>query len=109
MTAMSFKSWYSRMNKPSQAKRVLLVTVAQSVVLYATPVWVHAAKYKKYAAELNTLQRKLVMGITRAYRTIPLSANLVLVNTPPLDLVANEIAQSMGKTTAEKNPLDNKP
>lgn len=48
-------------------------------------------------ADLNRLQRKLAIGITRPYRTIPLNTSLVLANIFPLDLMANKSAGTMGK------------
>lgn len=101
-TATALQRLYPRMDGPRYSKRVLLASVAQSVVLYAAPAWVQAMNYKKYAAEVNKLQRKLAIGITRAYRRIPLLTSLVLANNPPLDLLAKERACTMCKIPAEK-------
>lgn len=83
-TAVSLKVMYLGMNRLSQAKRALLPTVTQSLVLYSITIRGHATKYKNYAAELNTFQIKLTMGIGRAYRTIWLSMRLILANIPSL-------------------------
>lgn len=59
-------------------------------------------QYKKYAAVVNRLQRKLAIGISRAYRTVSLANSLVFANIPPLDLVVKQRASTWGKAQADK-------
>ena len=53
-----------------EGKRRLLASVADSVVLYAAPVWRVALCKKRNRARLRSAQRVLAIRICRAYRTV---------------------------------------
>ena len=75
-----------------EGKRRLLATVADSIVLYAAPVWVKAMKSKRNRRVLRSTQRRLALRICRAYRTVETDAALVLARTVPWDLAVKERA-----------------
>ncbi|KAL4083185.1 hypothetical protein QTP88_028515 [Uroleucon formosanum] len=79
---------------PSQSKRALLGTVANSKMLYASPTWaVRGTKTAKNRAELARAQRTVALRITRAYRTVSGDASSVLASMLPADLLATERAR----------------
>lgn len=79
---------------PSQSKRALLDTVANSKMLYASPTWaVRGTKTAKNRAELARAQRTVALRITRAYRTVSANASSVLASMLPADLLATERAR----------------
>ncbi|KAL4131831.1 hypothetical protein QTP88_009080 [Uroleucon formosanum] len=74
---------------PSQSKRALLGTVANSKMLYASPTWaVRGTKTAKNRAELARAQRTVALRITLAYRTVSGDASSVLASMLPADLLA---------------------
>lgn len=73
----------------SSRKKVIASTVISSL-LYAAPVWAKAIKYKVYNEKMNSVLRKLCIGITAAYRTAPGTALGVLAGIPPADLLMEE-------------------
>nr|CAI5832218.1 unnamed protein product [Callosobruchus analis] len=75
---------------PSSRKRELLCAVAQSVVLYGAPVWEKATTRKRHQQTLDTLQRKALLRVASAYRTVSTRALQVITAIPPLYLLAEE-------------------
>lgn len=53
--SIALKKLYPKINKPSQVTRILLASVAQSMVSYAAPVWHQISQNKKYSDLLNIL------------------------------------------------------
>jgi hypothetical protein len=73
-----------RVNGASDTKRRLLASVADSIVLYAAPVWgSEALKTQDNINILEKTQRKAALRISRAYRTISTDAAMVLAGTIP--------------------------
>ena len=80
-----------RVNGVSEEKRRLLATVAESMVLYAAPVWGDMALRTAVNRRcLRSAQRSLAIRVSRAYRTVATDALLVLARTLPWDLLAGE-------------------
>nr|CAH7734770.1 unnamed protein product [Callosobruchus chinensis] len=75
---------------PSSNKRVLLHGVVQSIVLYGAPVWGKALQRKKYRMMVDRVQRKSLLRVASAYRTVSAAAVQVVTGTPPLSLLAEE-------------------
>lgn len=72
-------------------RRRLLATVAESIMLYAAPVWQQPAlKGKRNRGRLDRVQRLLALRICRAYRTVGTEAAMVLADTIPWELKARE-------------------
>lgn len=75
---------------PSYQKRILLVSVIQSTLLYGAEVWADALKIESNRHILASVQRRGALRVTSAYRTVSEAAVLVLAGTPPIDLLARE-------------------
>ena len=75
---------------PRKAKRRLVASVVNSMLLYAAPIWTSALNYHPILKKLFSAQRGVVMRIVSAYRTVSTSAVLVLASVPPIDLLAEE-------------------
>ena len=79
-----------RIDGPDGGKRKLLAGVAQSVFLYAAPVWGEALKVQKYRTLVDRLQRRIAISIGRAYRTVSMEGGSVVAGVIPLDLLVKE-------------------
>jgi len=82
------------LGRPSQSKRALLGTVANSKMLYASPIWaVRGTKTAKNRAELARAQRTIALRTIRAYGTVSVDVLSILVSMLPADLLATERAR----------------
>ena len=76
---------------PSACRRRLLMSVAHSKLLYASPVWaLAAAKTAQNRTALSQAQRGAAIRVARCYRTVSDMAALVLARMPPAHLLADE-------------------
>lgn len=75
---------------PAQWARRLYSSVAHSVALYAAPVWFPGLQYEKYFKILIGEQRKILLRVGSAYRTVSAAAIQVISGTAPIDLLAKE-------------------
>lgn len=75
---------------PEADKRSILAGVVNSALLYAVPIWGHVLKYDKYRAKLKSVQRKALLRVCAAYRTVSLSALQVLAGALPIDILVEE-------------------
>ena len=75
---------------PREAKRRLVASVVNSKLLYAAPVWTSALNNHAIQKKLFSAQKGLVLGIVSAYRTVSMSALLVLANVPLIGLLVEE-------------------
>lgn len=83
-----------RMKGAPEETRRLLATVAESIALYAAPIWADMAlSIAKNRKRLLSTQRTLAIRVARAYRTVSLNASLVLARMMPWDLLAEERAE----------------
>ena len=80
----------SNIGGPREAKRRLVVSVVNSKLLYAAPIWTSALNNHAILKKLFSAQRGVVIRIISAYRTVSTSAVLVLASVPPIDLLAEE-------------------
>lgn len=93
---------------PKASKRRLLMSTVLSTILYAAPVWAKALKHKKYQKMLETVNRRLAIGVTSAYRTISSAAVQAVAGVPPIELLVKEREEihkngKMFKAEARKN------
>lgn len=94
---------------PKASTRIILASVAQSQILYAAPVYYPAFENKKLCNKLLSLQRKLNIRISSAYRTISGAAAGVIAGNPPIDLMAlerKEKYEGKDKKEARKDLID---
>lgn len=76
---------------PREARRRLLTSVVQSVLLYGAPTWEHTLDLVPGKVKLlNRSQRKVLLRKICAYRTVSEAATNVLAGIPPVDLLARE-------------------
>ncbi|KAJ8929643.1 hypothetical protein NQ314_017650 [Rhamnusium bicolor] len=75
---------------PSSQKREVLNGVIQSIVLYGAPVWKRALQRKRYRNMVDGVQRKSLLRVASAYRTVSAAVVQVVTATPPLSLLAEE-------------------
>lgn len=75
---------------PTQPKRRLFATVADSVVLYASPAWCDVLSIEKWNNLCISAQRLIAIRIIRASRTVSATAALTLADTIPWKLIAME-------------------
>lgn len=82
-----------RVGGSSEQVRRLHSSVAESMALYAAPVWADLAlRSARNRKRLLAAQRVLALRVARAYRTVATSAVLVLARMLPWDLLARERA-----------------
>lgn len=73
--------------------RTIYVAVIEPIILYAASVWAPAGLKKYIRDQLNSIQRSFALKICRAYRTVSLTAALLLAKLIPLDLRVQEMAK----------------
>lgn len=71
---------------PGAAKKRVLASTVQSILLYGAPIWSIALNYKTHELSLNSIIRRLALMVTGAYRSAPTEAVLVLAKIPPIKL-----------------------
>lgn len=70
---------------PGSVKRKLLSGAMQSVILYGAPIWGGALGMQEYRGMLTSSQRKSVLRVASAYRTVSAAAIQVICGTIPID------------------------
>jgi hypothetical protein len=86
-----------------EAKRRVLASVAESIVMYGAPVWGGPAlKGARNKRRLASVQRKVAIRISRAYRTVSTDAVLVLARTIPWDLALEERTSRLRESIPKK-------
>lgn len=79
---------------PSLSKRKMLMSMATSRLLYATPVWGgDPSMPAKMKIAMERLNRLVALRLVRAYRTVSGDAATFLAGAIPLDLMASERAE----------------
>lgn len=94
---------------PSESSRRILCSVVHSIILYGASIWGRALKQKQHLKKLLSVQRKVAIRITSAYKTTSTKALLVLANTPPIDLLVEErtmIERGENRTQARTTTLE---
>lgn len=72
------------------SKRRVLLSVGHSQMLYAAPAWHSVTKNKRLVSRLVSVQRKMLIRISCAYRTISTEAAGVIAGVPPIELLFRE-------------------
>ncbi|GIY29660.1 putative 115 kDa protein in type-1 retrotransposable element R1DM [Caerostris darwini] len=91
---------YSR--KPSLLKRIYKGAI-EPYMLYGHGAWAHRMKFKSFTERLIVIQRRPLLAIARAYRTVSTHALQVLAGIAPIDLRVFEVHAKF-KVTALKIP-----
>lgn len=80
----------SNVNGPRAGKKRVLISAVHSAILYGAPIWACALKYKAHEATLESINRKLALMVSGAYRTAPTEALLTMSKIPPIRLLIEE-------------------
>lgn len=83
-------------------RRKLLNCVVESAILYAAPVWKQVTMVKTHMNKLFKIQRRMTLGITRAYRTTSTAALQVLAGVIPIDFLILERSNNFGRSENER-------
>lgn len=73
---------------PSEKRRKMYVSMLNSIILYAAPVWANEINNKKKRTLVNKLHRLEAMRKIRAYRTVSYDAATILARICPIDITA---------------------
>lgn len=117
-TLRSLHSLMRNTSGPSEKKRRMYVTVVNSIILYAAPVWATEINSNKKRILINKLHRLEAIRIIRAYRTVSYDAATILAGICPIDITAksysiqyNEIKRIIERngyiTTEVRNEIKN--
>ncbi|KAJ8927239.1 hypothetical protein NQ314_020318 [Rhamnusium bicolor] len=89
---------------PQSGKRKTLGAVAQSIMLYAAPIWEGVMKVAKLRHKLASVQRKMAIRICGAYKTI-FGEALVIASLLSIDFVTierTEVYEGQDKAVARR-------
>ncbi|KAJ8921282.1 hypothetical protein NQ315_013755 [Exocentrus adspersus] len=75
---------------PGMSKRRMIAAAAQSIMLYGAEIWAPAMEKERYRKILGSVQRRLLLRVVAAYRTVAEKVVQVLAGIPPIDLLAKE-------------------
>lgn len=75
---------------PSYKKKLMLYNVVQSILLYGAPIWYEWARKTTYERKLIKAQRKFLIRVCSAYRTVSSQALQVIAGVPPIRLLVEE-------------------
>lgn len=75
---------------PGSMKRRMLYGVMQSILTYAAPIWSRVLGMDKYRKMLISVQRRGLLRVSSAYRTVSAAAVQVVTGQVPLDLLVEE-------------------
>lgn len=90
---------------PSHIRRRLLYGVVQSTIVYGAPIWYKPIKIQRYQDMITKVQRRTLIRVCSAYRTVSAAAVQVIAGTLPIEIIINEqreLFESGRGHTAEK-------
>lgn len=94
-----------KLEGPRAIKKRLLASAVHSTMLYGAPIWESAVAHKNHETTLETINRKLALMITGAYRTAPTTAILALAKIPPVGLLIRERVELHCRGKTEKSAI----
>lgn len=90
-TVLALERLMPNVQGPSSSKRSLLMSVVNSKLLYAPPIWATTvAKTERNRTALTQVQRLAAIRVARCYRSVSDMAALVLARMIPAHLLASE-------------------
>lgn len=108
-TAQQLARLMPNIGGPKTNRRKLMLSVVHSTLLYAAPIWAEKLHTQTYRKRITCVQRRCALRVAAAYRTVSEDAVLVIVATPPADLLAVERKEryaGMGASEARKITMD---
>lgn len=97
---------------PDSQKRLLLYGVAQPTMSYAAELWADIVSVAKYRTILEGAQRKALLRVAAAYRTVSSEAlQVITTGTPPIDITLQlrrelHIEKKKGRCISKNAQLD---
>lgn len=88
---------------PRSSKRRVLMSVKESIMLYAAEVWADTLSAAKYRQKLARVQRKGALRIASAYRTILEASIMVIAGVLPIDILAKERKRIYNHQASKEN------
>ena len=88
---------------PRSTKRRVICSAVTSILMYGAPIWRRVLRHKKYVDMVARVQRRLALRICSAYRTVSLEAIQVVAGVIPLELLAEERAETQEEEQPDKN------
>lgn len=85
-TVSSLSRLMPNVGGPGQKKRQLLMSIAQSQLLYAAPIWASALVFDKNVKEILKTQRKMAIRVSSAYCSVSTNTILVVSELQPLPI-----------------------
>lgn len=81
---------------PKYLRRKLLTSVVRSIILYASPIWSDALRFRSYVGLISPVYRLAALRVCSGFRTVSDEAAFVIAGMLPIDLEAT--ANSAGGT-----------
>lgn len=75
---------------PRSSKRRAIASALTSTLLYAAPIWHSAMTINRNVRRLQSIHRRVLIGVICGYRTISYEAVCVMATVPPIDLLVME-------------------
>ena len=75
---------------PTQWKKKVIAAVAYPTMLYGAVTWADGTRHKYYRQMLESLNRRIAIRVTSAYRTVSTAAVFAISGVPPIDLRIKE-------------------
>ncbi|EFA13619.2 Putative 115 kDa protein in type-1 retrotransposable element R1DM-like Protein [Tribolium castaneum] len=75
---------------PRDSKRKVLCSAVQNIVLYGAPVWEKALETKKQYTAIHKLQRKMLLRVASAFKTVSGLALQTVTGILPIDIMVQE-------------------
>lgn len=91
---------------PSEKKRKLYKNITNSIILYGAAVWAKELNERpNISKKIHALQRKILLRVIRAYRTVSQDIALVLARNPSVEIQAAkmEAVYTKNKVAVEGN------
>lgn len=99
--AASLRRLLPNIGGPGEGVRRLYAATVHAVALYGAPVWVDRAMATRRTQQLmRQVQKRVAIGVSRAYRTVAYEAALILSGIPPFELLAQMYAEVYRRTRA---------
>lgn len=93
----------------TEITKTMYIAITEPIVMYAATVWHGAVEKINNQKKLNTVQRGFAQMIARTYKTVSLSAAMLLAGLLPLDLrikvyaVQNKKRETVGTDSWQTN------
>ncbi|XP_060522404.1 uncharacterized protein LOC132699608 [Cylas formicarius] len=100
-----------KVNGPRESTRRILCSVVTSILLYGASIWEQAVEKKVYKRILSSVQRRVAIRVSEAYRTTSNKALImVIARIPPINLLVKcrariEIDGPDAKTEAQNTMM----